>query len=1202
MNSVNGWEYCQAVEYSGCDREVYQQDVVIHRSEGTAYEATESGLKVWHIYVGDLCLANYGDIRFTDEFENEFSYYLWPDFTSESARVSVRLDGADKYGSVTVWYGNPSAESESDVIARAYSASPPTAIAFFEECSPDSQPVAAFLATPRAGVYPLVVNFADVSSGIPATRTWDFGDGSPVSTERHPTHTYVSQGLYTVTLTVENEYGTDTTVVNDCIDVGPPIEASFGATLTTGICPISITFTDESVGNPTEWLWDFGDGNTSTEQNPTYVYRIGGTYTVTLTARSKYDEDAIARTDYISVASKPVARIKTTKRLGMAPFRVEFTDDSIASPTSRMWDFDNGFISGEQNPVAVYTEPGTYTVTLVASNEHGSGIAEVEIYIVDSGEFAMAGRSRTAVPHLIPSTVKQVSAGLGQGLVLDVEGKVHVVHWNNVVDLDIFDGHPMKYVYAGDGTFAAIDDDGKVHTWGNQSTQHPPPENLVATRVACGNGFWVAIDEDGDLHAWGDDTYGQVSDMPVGFKAVDVAAGYYHAAAMGFFGNVVAWGLDDDGRCDIPHGIGVSSVTCGWYSTTLIFKQDGRVYTLGLPSLNIPENISAVVAAMECYDLVIIDVNGVLYNYGPNTHGALDGIGDISGAISASIALHNSFFIIGPEEPTASFSASGASGNVPLSVEFIDTSTGLLDSWLWDFGDGNTSTEQNPTHDYVEPGVYTVTLTAANILGEDTVIEVDCVKVWPCGPFYVETYEDLCRIGTNDRGWTLTEHYIQVADIDCPPGSIFPMIGGDDIYSAQDFSGIYDGSGHSIQGLTISGNNLPIYYVGMFRCIHEGRVENVTIRDATVIAGNSRMVGILAGAMYRCSIANCNISGEVVGNEWVGGISGIVGIGDVSECCVDVAITGVYHVGGAIGEANALCADRCSIHANISAAQGYSRNCFGCFVGYMDCCYEIARIGVTGSINGGNYIGGFAGVADDISVNDCWADVELQIERGDVSCGGFVGQAVDTFIKNCYSIGKLQVSGGSEPLDSLPRCGGFVGWARQDVVSNCFWDTDASGINKDDSGAIGKTTAEMMSIETYKGWSIATSDTLFNEIWCIAPGEGYPYLVMGIDETSLQVYDVELIDSWVKMTEGKDVKIHHAVVEYMGRSAIADEDGTCKILLKEDVPIGTLIPVTIRAPGCVTINRIIEFTGNGDGIALRMWPMLSYGRHTLSGR
>lgn len=114
VSALDGYDYYQTIEYAGCDQETYQQDIVIHRTTGTAYNETSGGLETWHIYVGDHCREDYGDIRFTNSTGAELAYYLWPDYDSSSARFAVRLEGADQSGALTVWYGNPSATTTSD--------------------------------------------------------------------------------------------------------------------------------------------------------------------------------------------------------------------------------------------------------------------------------------------------------------------------------------------------------------------------------------------------------------------------------------------------------------------------------------------------------------------------------------------------------------------------------------------------------------------------------------------------------------------------------------------------------------------------------------------------------------------------------------------------------------------------------------------------------------------------------------------------------------------------------------------------------------------------------------------------------------------------------------------------------------------------------------------------------------------------------
>jgi len=90
------------------------------------------------------------------------------------------------------------------------------------------------------------------------------------------------------------------TTVTATFDINP---ADFTATPLNGAAPLTVTFTDNSTGSITSWLWDFGDSTTSTEQNPVHTYDTDGTYTVSLTVSDGVTSDTMTKTDYISVQS-----------------------------------------------------------------------------------------------------------------------------------------------------------------------------------------------------------------------------------------------------------------------------------------------------------------------------------------------------------------------------------------------------------------------------------------------------------------------------------------------------------------------------------------------------------------------------------------------------------------------------------------------------------------------------------------------------------------------------------------------------------------------------------------------------------------------------------------------------------------------------------------------------------------------------------
>ena len=147
---------------------------------------------------------------------------------------------------------------------------------------------AAFLVTPSSGVAgSTAFAFVDQSTGGVTSRAWTFGDGNS-STATNPTHVYSAAGNYNVTLTVSNG-STSMSAVHGVSVANPspaanPVSASFDATLASPHPGDAVSFSDRSAGSPTSWLWSFGDGASSTLQNPTHAFATIGSYTVTLTA------------------------------------------------------------------------------------------------------------------------------------------------------------------------------------------------------------------------------------------------------------------------------------------------------------------------------------------------------------------------------------------------------------------------------------------------------------------------------------------------------------------------------------------------------------------------------------------------------------------------------------------------------------------------------------------------------------------------------------------------------------------------------------------------------------------------------------------------------------------------------------------------------------------------------------------------------
>lgn len=155
--------------------------------------------------------------------------------------------------------------------------------------------------------------------------------------------------------------------------VAPP-SADFNATPTEGYRPLAVTFTDLSTGCVDNWSWDFGDGETSAEQNPEHTFNSTGYFTVSLTITGAGGSDVETKLDYIHVneSTPPTADFKGTPATGNKPLATQFTDLSNGTIDSWSWNFGDGKISAEQNPKHIYYATGSFTVSLTVTGPLGA--------------------------------------------------------------------------------------------------------------------------------------------------------------------------------------------------------------------------------------------------------------------------------------------------------------------------------------------------------------------------------------------------------------------------------------------------------------------------------------------------------------------------------------------------------------------------------------------------------------------------------------------------------------------------------------------------------------------------------------------------------------------------------------------------------------------------------------------------------------
>ncbi|RMG25381.1 MAG: PKD domain-containing protein, partial [Bacteroidetes bacterium] len=233
---------------------------------------------------------------------------------------------------------------------------------------------ADFTADTTSGCSPLVINFQDLSNNAVSWQ-WDFGNGN-TSNLKNPGTTYIQPGTYTVRLTIGLSGGGNQTVTKtNYITIHERPQAQFDATNPANCIGDPVQFNDLSApgsGAITQWLWDFGDGSTSTFSDPTYTFPLVGSYTITLAVRDENGcNSVLVEPNYISVNDYPDASFSADNTLGCdPPFAVQFTSEGTTG-LNHFWDFGNGDTSTAVHPNYIFRQRGAFSITHVVYDAAG---------------------------------------------------------------------------------------------------------------------------------------------------------------------------------------------------------------------------------------------------------------------------------------------------------------------------------------------------------------------------------------------------------------------------------------------------------------------------------------------------------------------------------------------------------------------------------------------------------------------------------------------------------------------------------------------------------------------------------------------------------------------------------------------------------------------------------------------------------------
>jgi len=556
--------------------------------------------------------------------------------------------------------------------------------------------------------YPVI--FSDLSLGEPTSWFWNFGDNQ-TSTYKNPTHHYTQTGFFDVTLTITKANKSDTEIKYDYIEVYTPLIANFTADKTFAFTGNPIQFIDLSQGSPESWKWDFGNGEFSTSQNPSFSYAEPGIYPVELVVKANWRADSLTKVNFITVADSLIANFTADKTLAFPGETIQFTDLTQGNPTSWYWDFGNGQTSAIQNPEVQFNTIGYYPVKLIVSNTWLADTLVIENYI-------------TIVNPLIADfTASKTAAFTGD-----------VIQFT-----DLSQGNPESWF------------------WDFGNGQSSNVQNPVFTFLAPGvYTIKLVVSTSWLTDSLIKENYITVIEKLVAnFKADTTFAWLGHTTQFTDLsvGNPTAWWWNfGDQTISQLQNPAHKYTREGTYSVVLaVVNQNQNDYEIKTNYITIREPLKAQFKADTTRVLVGQNVRFTnrstgfptsrIWDFGDNTvspvlnpvhHYLQPGFYTVSLQIfendSTDIEIKENYIWV-RDTLVAGFYAEPLTIHAGEIVNFYDTSQGSVTRWKWYFGEGKTSNQQNPVYKFNNPGTFNVSLIVFDAFGSDTLFRESYITV-----------------------------------------------------------------------------------------------------------------------------------------------------------------------------------------------------------------------------------------------------------------------------------------------------------------------------------------------------------------------------------------------------------------------------------------------------------------------------------------
>jgi len=556
-------------------------------------------------------------------------------------------------------------------------------------------PVVGFTSKALCGSQVAFTNSSSVSGGNIAAQTWYFGDGH-TDTAANPTHTYSATGTYTVKLVAVSSKGCADSA-SDQVKVNSALKAGFSA---TEVCfGDSSRFTDTTISTSkiTAWLWHFGDGDSSSVQNPVHLYTASGVYRakleVTSAAGCTDTTSAIVRVD-----ASPTAAFGVTSSACQGS-TVSFYDSSIThgATVSYHWDFGDKNVSTSQNPTNTYKNAGTYTVKLrvqVGSSCSDSVSKQITINPLPAPKFSYGAVCGLEVGFIDSSTISS--------------GSIASQSWS----------------FGDKGVATSIT---PTHTYTSASNY------IVKLLVTSGKGCSDSVSQ----------SIAVAKPLQAGFSANEVCLGN----ATGFTDTTVS--IDKNLTYHWNFGDGDSSaskspshifITAGSHHVKLTVTNSTSCTDTVSANIIVDANPTAAFGAPKtaCQGSAVNFADSSILNGAKVTYLWAFGNGDTSSKQNPTYTYTNAgnyrvrltvstigkcfdsiskTIVIAPA-PTAAFGVGNICLNSP--VQFTDSSTiasGAISTYAWNFGNGDTSSAKNPTSTFTTANSYSVFLAVTSKAG-----------------------------------------------------------------------------------------------------------------------------------------------------------------------------------------------------------------------------------------------------------------------------------------------------------------------------------------------------------------------------------------------------------------------------------------------------------------------------------------------------